>query len=562
MQKTEAEKFAGGLYTTTVEAFIPATGRGIQGATSHCLSMDSEILTDSGFMSYARIKAVVDAEQLAVELVHAPSAPLVYAPSAPQKQTHAELCAELNHMFTLTRTSRRAVALHLDIQTSSISVFFNNPGPAKKLLGPAREKIAAKLRQWLADRRAEIGVLGASNVQSHTTPLRAGLRVATLDPATGALVYVDATALIHNTGRQASVSFTAGAGVDAVVTAEHTLYVSPAYCPVDASGAPTGDLVRDQPFARLPASVLLKTPAFLDGKMNAWRFQCAAQAGAVQADFDLSVLGLSLADDDTFLSLFGFWLGDGTISVHRSKSKPYCVHFIQSKPQGKTFLRACFQRLGLTVVECVEHYDDGRLPKSNFRLTSETWAEVFWTWYASHYTRELPPADVTDTMDEVWIASAKWLLWWVWRLSKRQARVLLDGLREANGAADGQSVIYTASARFREELIRLCLHAGYSAVAAISHEPGYQSTVYATGQLVTSHYGLFRVNYADRSMQAQPTLKPADDACRSGHIDESWCVSVPPHATILVRRPTDDGLHSRPVWMGNCLVLIRSHRRT
>jgi prolyl-tRNA synthetase len=29
-----------GLYTTTVESFIPATGRGIQGATSHCLGQN------------------------------------------------------------------------------------------------------------------------------------------------------------------------------------------------------------------------------------------------------------------------------------------------------------------------------------------------------------------------------------------------------------------------------------------------------------------------------------------------------------------------------------------
>lgn len=35
--KSENEKFAGGLYTTTCEGFIPTTGRGIQGATSHCL---------------------------------------------------------------------------------------------------------------------------------------------------------------------------------------------------------------------------------------------------------------------------------------------------------------------------------------------------------------------------------------------------------------------------------------------------------------------------------------------------------------------------------------------
>lgn len=39
-KKTELEKFAGGLYTTTVEAFIPAVGRAVQGATSHCLGQN------------------------------------------------------------------------------------------------------------------------------------------------------------------------------------------------------------------------------------------------------------------------------------------------------------------------------------------------------------------------------------------------------------------------------------------------------------------------------------------------------------------------------------------
>ncbi|RKP14286.1 prolyl-tRNA synthetase [Piptocephalis cylindrospora] len=38
--KSENEKFAGGLYTTTVEGFIPATGRAIQGGTSHCLGQN------------------------------------------------------------------------------------------------------------------------------------------------------------------------------------------------------------------------------------------------------------------------------------------------------------------------------------------------------------------------------------------------------------------------------------------------------------------------------------------------------------------------------------------
>lgn len=38
--KSEKEKFAGGLYTTTVEGFVPTTGRGIQGGTSHCLGQN------------------------------------------------------------------------------------------------------------------------------------------------------------------------------------------------------------------------------------------------------------------------------------------------------------------------------------------------------------------------------------------------------------------------------------------------------------------------------------------------------------------------------------------
>ena len=39
-KKSEKEKFAGGLFTTTVEGFIPTTGRAIQGATSHCLGQN------------------------------------------------------------------------------------------------------------------------------------------------------------------------------------------------------------------------------------------------------------------------------------------------------------------------------------------------------------------------------------------------------------------------------------------------------------------------------------------------------------------------------------------
>jgi len=57
--KSENEKFPGGLYTTTVEAFVPATGRASQAATSHCLGQnfakmfDIQFEDDKGVKQYA-----------------------------------------------------------------------------------------------------------------------------------------------------------------------------------------------------------------------------------------------------------------------------------------------------------------------------------------------------------------------------------------------------------------------------------------------------------------------------------------------------------------------------
>jgi len=50
-KKTEKEKFAGGDYTTTVEAYIGAAGRAIQGATSHHLGQNFSKMFDITFES-------------------------------------------------------------------------------------------------------------------------------------------------------------------------------------------------------------------------------------------------------------------------------------------------------------------------------------------------------------------------------------------------------------------------------------------------------------------------------------------------------------------------------
>jgi len=58
-KKTENEKFPGGHYTTTVEAFIPSSGKGIQGATSHCLGQNFAKMFDIYFEDENKTKQQV-----------------------------------------------------------------------------------------------------------------------------------------------------------------------------------------------------------------------------------------------------------------------------------------------------------------------------------------------------------------------------------------------------------------------------------------------------------------------------------------------------------------------
>ncbi|CAH1444400.1 unnamed protein product [Lactuca virosa] len=58
-KKSEMEKFAGGLYTTSVEAFIPNSGRGVQGATSHCLGQNFAKMFEIKFEDEKGEKAMV-----------------------------------------------------------------------------------------------------------------------------------------------------------------------------------------------------------------------------------------------------------------------------------------------------------------------------------------------------------------------------------------------------------------------------------------------------------------------------------------------------------------------
>ncbi|KAL3156197.1 hypothetical protein ABBQ32_012481 [Trebouxia sp. C0010 RCD-2024] len=57
--KSSKEKFAGALFTTTVEAFVPTSGRGIQGGTSHCLGQNFSKMFNIEYEAIDKTKQLV-----------------------------------------------------------------------------------------------------------------------------------------------------------------------------------------------------------------------------------------------------------------------------------------------------------------------------------------------------------------------------------------------------------------------------------------------------------------------------------------------------------------------
>jgi len=168
------------------------------------------------------------------------------------------------------------------------------------------------------------------------------------------------------------------------------------------------------------------------------------------------------------------------------------------------------------------------------------------------------------------ITSAKWFWYWVWRRANaHHARALLKGLRFADGdqsrtdTTGGTGAIFTSSARFRDEIQVLALHAGYTTHFALYRTKGTEVENRKTGELMTARHDQWKVNYVDNPpAMAVGKARPEGDLIRLTHRenDGSWCVTMP-SGFVWVRRAYRDPetgvvtLASRPIVAGNCFRL-------
>ena len=205
-------------------------------------------------------------------------------------------------------------------------------------------------------------------------------------------------------------------------------------------------------------------------RRTAIRMVAAAENGVAGDDTAVASileehLGLKATQVLAFLELYGFWLGNGTLDCGMK-----VLRFEQKKPSDIAWLKTALPACGL-----IEDADYREKPRTSgtgtavaIEVTKPAWFAFFDAEYGRKYKRSKYYVASTAPCDP---KSAKWFWYWWRMLGRAQCRALLEGVRRADGdfVCDNRR-IWTSSVAFRDELVLLCLHAGYSSFFAVQHK--------------------------------------------------------------------------------------------
>jgi protein tyrosine phosphatase len=380
------------------------------------------------------------------------------------------------------------------------------------------------------------------------------VRVAGYEPRTQQLVFETPRRLVANErGAQQLVEFAAthetrrawsadsaergrvgdAAGMSVLVTAGHDMFVQ------TDDGAAAGT-----PYRKVKARELL------DGATNRVRHLGAAVNGvracdAAPAAAYVDALGLASAEQEAaFVEFYGAWLSESG-SLVRDDAGAWQIVLEQRASDQCADVCALLTRAGLVEGEAWSHVESAS-GLAVVRVVEPRWVALFVQQYRQLFDASVDDAAAAQYDAVSWAGGshmapepgvgAKWLAHWVWTLDAPRLRCLLRGLSRAHGKLDRS--IDTASARFRDELVRAALMAGDAA-----------HFVEASGG------GAWRVVYGE-SGRAPTTSKAAGEVRARAYAGRTWCFEMP-SGFIVARRAHKDAAGvvskaSQPVVLGNC----------
>ena len=351
-------------------------------------------------------------------------------------------------------------------------------------------------------------------------------------------------------------------------------------------------------------------------------FELGVEPDGMELPF-MSALGLTTpGQSDAFLQLYGYWLGGGWLD-----GKDGTVCFAPVKAKDWAYLQALLSQLPVTCVVQQETRDNGqRSHRINDPQWFGFFAEQYGHKYmgrkaadavlaaaarrggaqpahrtgavavavpmevdasvdlAASVTSEVvqpvqptslavPTIAAADTgeifsptpLDAEDIKSAKWLWHWVFtRLDRRQLRLLIAGLRyadgdQAHGDAGGRrgGSIYTSSTRFRDELVLILTHAGYATGFTRTLVKDEHKGMNRQGKPIVASQNGWRVDYSDDVRATEPKLVVETDVSETVKTGTVWCVEVPTKDQLIMFRrvlKTEAGViikAARPLIVGN-----------
>ena len=229
------------------------------------------------------------------------------------------------------------------------------------------------------------------------------------------------------------------------------------------------------------------------------------------------------------------------------------------------WLRERFDTLGLLrsvdyTYNIIGGQAETRPVRYRWSIINKDWFNVFCSEYGKKYKKyenSNTAPDVTSLIEPEAIKSAKWMAPWVWDLSCSLAKSVLSGLRFADGCEKAdRNLIWTSSTRFRDEIMRLALHAGYSAHFGIQHSEGAICGT-SDGKDIVARHDSWKISYTNTPRASEPVLNTHRDIKKTSYNGRTWCVTMP-HGFIITRRAirNDAGVvmqASRPIITGQCI---------
>ena len=326
----------------------------------------------------------------------------------------------------------------------------------------------------------------------------------------------------------------------------------------------------DVDYEKMPAAALMASeytmtrfPAFAEnGVATITAATAKGEASSAALPYTLAVnkeFGkLNLATEDeckAFIAMYGFWLGNGSLEFQDNvKIMHDAVLFSSAKERDVEAITAWLKTLGLAKGTDYYHNEPtGKTQQHRWGITNPAWTALFRAQYQHKYKRFADATTIVvsdaQTMEAEDIKSAKWMFPWVQELPAKLLRELLSGLILADGTAETKCV-NMSSVRFRDEVARVGLHAGYSVRVECVYKKSAHRGVLRGNDVVANHDG-WRVYFSDKAAAAEPVIARSEIK-EVAYEGRTWCLTMP-SGFVWARRATRDLRKvSRPTIIGNC----------